>query len=126
MTLLLTLLMGSGAMVYCIEPGDHVAIEWAHAVQQCEYAANAEPESLPVQSGWTFATDATCFDQPVLEEALFITSNNTMALLPALSLTMLYELPELKQLDADHAFEQFDDLPAHPDLPVVQAVVLLI
>ena len=128
MALSLTLLMGSGAMVYCIEPGDHVAIEWVHGADRCENTADrSDAQTQLADSGWMFVSEGACVDQPVLEEVVFIVPSNGANLLPALSLALLYELPELDlRYVAACSMRQSTELPAHPDLPIVQAMILLL
>ncbi|MEX0654655.1 MAG: hypothetical protein WDZ31_02035 [Phycisphaeraceae bacterium] len=125
MALLLTPLIGSGAVVYCVAPGDHAAIEFAHAEQRCDHPADGE-ENRPGVAGTNLVSASPCVDQPLVEEATSSSISTSRELVIVSPVSLRYELPDLETLHTSHTFARWQDHLMHPELSVVQSVVLLI
>mgnify|MGYP001036396959 CR=1 FL=1 len=126
MALLLTLLMGSGVLVYCVGPGDHAAIELAHGKQPCGDPADGQEDAPEAEGVTNLVSASECVDQSMTEEALLSIVSPSSELVIAAPASLLYELAPLEELQSSRIFSRWQDTPVHPDLSVVQFVVLLI
>ena len=126
MALLLTLLMGSGVMVYCVGPGDHAAIELVHGERHGDDPADGHEDAPEVAWATNLVSASECVDQPMAEEALPSVVFPSSELVIASPASLLYELPPLEEIRSSSLFSRWQDTPVHPDLSVVQFVVLLI
>ena len=126
MALLLTLLMGSGVMVYCVGPGDHAAIEFVHGEQPCDDPIDGQEDTPEADWATNLASASKCVDQPMAGEALPSVVFPSSELVIASPASLLYELAPPEELQSSRIFSRWQDTPVHPDLSVVQFVVLLI
>ncbi|MEX0745776.1 MAG: hypothetical protein WD118_09250 [Phycisphaeraceae bacterium] len=123
-TLLLTLLVGGEVVVYCVGPGDHAAIEFAHGQQSCDPQPEGDAGARPDRANIT--ASSTCADQPLMEASLVPFVSASPQLVVAIPAPLRYELPDLKAVDARCPFSRWQVACAHPDVSVVQSVILLI
>ena len=121
-----TLLMSSGVMVYCVGPGDHAGIELVHGQQPCGGPVDGQGETPGVDWGTQVVSASECVDQPMVEDMLPSIVHPSSGLVVASAASLLYELPPVEALQASRIFSRWQAAPVHPDVSVVQAVVLLI
>ena len=124
--LVLTLLMGSGVLVYCVGPSGHAAIEIVHEEHPRENPID-EQEDSPAGDWVTNVVSASeCVDQTMAEQAFASVTCPSQDLIITAPYSLLYELPPLEDLSTFSHFSRLQGTSVHPDFTVAQSVILLI